>query len=280
MNPPVISIIVPVYNVEKYIYRCLNSLLAQNSDKYEIITVDDGSPDKSGTICDDYARQHEIVRSFHKVNGGLSSARNYGIQRAKGEWIAFVDSDDWVESDFVDECLKAIAKNPGCDSISYGYFINYPDNNFSLDRKYNSTRIYSGNDIPHAIIAMEDQGMLNSVCNKLYSMKLIRSNKLNFKEKMEPGEDLLFNCSYFSYVKCCVLLQDQFYHYMRQGETTLTKKYDAKLPSKIEIFDNARVELYNTLHMDSQQYQQYIFRYYYSYVMSALYNNYSEDEVF
>ena len=98
-NPLTVSVIVPVYKVEKYLPECIDSILAQTFTNFELILVDDGSPDNSGKICDDYATRDSRIRVFHKENGGVSSARNLGIDNARGEWIVFVDSDDWVVSD-------------------------------------------------------------------------------------------------------------------------------------------------------------------------------------
>lgn len=108
MNLPLISIIVPVYKVEAYLARCVDSLLAQTYPNIEILLVDDGSPDRCGVICDEYAAKHPHVHAIHKENGGLSSARNAGIDAASGEYLGFVDSDDWVEPDFY-ESMYALA---------------------------------------------------------------------------------------------------------------------------------------------------------------------------
>lgn len=102
LEKPKVSVIVPVYKAEAYLYRCVDSLLVQTFTNFEILLIDDGSPDRSGEICDEYARKDTRVRVFHKENGGVSSARNLGLKYAQGEWIAFVDSDDWVESDFLE----------------------------------------------------------------------------------------------------------------------------------------------------------------------------------
>lgn len=96
---PKISVIVPVYKAENYLHRCVDSLLAQTFQDFEILLIDDGSPDRSGEICDEYAKKDKRVRVFHKKNGGVSSARNLGLDNARGEWICFVDSDDWVDKD-------------------------------------------------------------------------------------------------------------------------------------------------------------------------------------
>ena len=105
-NTPLFSVIVPVYNVENFLPRCVDSILAQNVDSMEIILVDDGSRDSSGTICDEYARKDSRIRVVHKENGGLSSARNTGLDICRGEYIAFVDSDDWIEPDAYENMLK------------------------------------------------------------------------------------------------------------------------------------------------------------------------------
>lgn len=106
-----ISVVVPIYNVEKYIERCLDSILAQTYSDFELILVDDGSPDKSGDIAEEYAKKDTRVKALHKPNGGLSSARNYGIVRASGEYICFVDSDDWVEPTYLEELSGLLEKN-------------------------------------------------------------------------------------------------------------------------------------------------------------------------
>ncbi len=275
MNKPLISVIVPVYRVEKYIRRCLDSLVSQTCGNFEVITVDDGSPDSAGRICDEYADRYRFVKSFHKTNGGLSSARNFGITAAEGGWIAFVDSDDWVEAEYIETCVSAIMEHPECDCVSFGYSIDYPDNKYALNRCYPETSFFSRRVLPDAIEIMEQRGMLNIVWNKIYKKTVLGENKLFFEEQMEPGEDLLFNCRFFMVSLGCLLHTQQLYHYMRQDEITLTKKYDARLSVKINRFDSARVNLYRALKMEAYHYQRYLLQYYYSYVLSALYNNYA-----
>lgn len=111
MIGPEISVIVPVYKVEKYLKRCVDSILGQTFENIEIILVDDGSPDNCGEMCDQYARQDERVQVIHKENGGLSSARNVGIEQAKGEYIAFIDSDDWLDADMLEILYDAVKKH-------------------------------------------------------------------------------------------------------------------------------------------------------------------------
>ena len=107
-----ISVIIPVYNVEPYIRQCLDSVVHQTYKNLEIIIVDDGSPDNCGAICDEYAANDERIQVIHKENGGLASARNTGIEYASGEWIAFVDSDDWCKTDYYEQLMSHMCKDP------------------------------------------------------------------------------------------------------------------------------------------------------------------------
>lgn len=117
---PLVSIIVPVYNVEDYMLKCLESLAKQSYEKIEIIIVDDGATDRSGEICDVFAKNDKRVKVYHKNNGGLSSARNYGIKKAKGDFICLVDSDDWVKKDFVARMVE-MTKREDVDVVVCGY---------------------------------------------------------------------------------------------------------------------------------------------------------------
>ena len=109
---PKVSIIVPVYKAEKYLNRCVDSILAQTFTDFELLLIDDGSPDRSGEICDEYAKKDSRIRVFHKKNGGVSSARNLGLDNVLGEYVTFVDSDDWVEPDFVETMIQTYEKFP------------------------------------------------------------------------------------------------------------------------------------------------------------------------
>lgn len=115
---PLISIIVPIYNVEAYLAKCINSIISQTYGNLEIFLVDDGSPDRCGLICDEYAKQDARIKVIHKKNGGLSDARNVAIDVAKGEYITFVDSDDYVANDYVESLYKLIVENDAQMSIT------------------------------------------------------------------------------------------------------------------------------------------------------------------
>lgn len=121
-----VSIIVPVYKVESYLPQCIESIINQTYHNLEIILVDDGSPDACGKTCDEYAKQDKRIKVFHKQNGGLSDARNYGVTRATGEYLSFVDSDDWIEPDMF-EVLVRVADENKADLVNSSVFYNYPD---------------------------------------------------------------------------------------------------------------------------------------------------------
>ena len=123
MNNPAISIIIPVYNAENYLRRCIDSVLSQSFTDFELILVDDGSKDKSPQICDEYASQDTRVRVIHKANGGVSAARNDGLDIAKGEYITFIDSDDWVERDY----LSTLSNYRDYDIVFFSHRLIYED---------------------------------------------------------------------------------------------------------------------------------------------------------
>ena len=120
IDSTLVSVVVPVYGVEKYVEKCLDSLSHQSYENIEVIVVDDGSTDRSGDICEEFAKKDKRIKVFHKTNGGLSDARNYGIKRAKGEYVCLVDSDDWVKSGFVEKMVN-VALRENADIVVCGY---------------------------------------------------------------------------------------------------------------------------------------------------------------
>lgn len=140
---PKISIIVPVYKAENTLNRCVDSLLVQSFNDFEILLVDDGSPDSSGDICDKYAKQYSCIRAFHKKNGGVSSARNLGINKAKGQWVCFVDSDDWVGEHYLDG-LNHIEDN--VEIVHFGFQKEYSNGKVEACFEFENERVISLNE--------------------------------------------------------------------------------------------------------------------------------------
>jgi len=198
MNPK-ISIIVPVYNAERYLNRCVDSILAQTFTDFEVLLIDDGSTDKSGVICDEYAGKDERVKVFHKENGGVSSARNVGLENANGEWISFVDADDCLNGDAL-ETYMGMASD-GVEMIMAGYRILGEDGdekyccgtieNKIIDRRQGIIEMYNHSDFPY-------QGY---VWCKMLKTSIIRQYNILFNTDICFNEDRLFLVEYISRVE-------------------------------------------------------------------------------
>lgn len=213
---PKVSIIVPVYKAEKYIHRCIDSILAQTFTDWELLLVDDGGPDRSGEICDEYAKKDKRIRVFHKENGGVSSARNLGIDKAEGEWIAFVDSDDMLEKSYlldfpIEEC-KADLYIQGYKKIKNGKVIEVKN----LLCKENSFECI--------VASAEDNNIINSPCFKLFRTSIIKDNNIRFDTQLSIGEDHLFSLQYLFCIKNIGYTHASGYYYMLKDEESLTNR--------------------------------------------------------
>lgn len=219
-----LSVIIPVYNAEKYLRATVESVLAQDCDEFEVILVDDGSKDNSARICDVIANEYEQVRVFHKINGGVSSARNAGIEMAKGKYITFVDADDKVaehmfadmvsegESKNADKVFCGIAEING-DACRNNRIACLPSRQV-LDREFIvNTMLYTG--------CCSDSYM-NSACGSLYKTALIRKHNLRF-ENRPMGEDWLFNMKYCDIIQSAVYIDKPYYMYMRNNESAVSR---------------------------------------------------------
>ena len=187
---PIISIIVPVYKVEPYLRHCVDSILSQTVRNIEIILVDDGSPDNCGMICDDYATKDSRVKVIHQANAGVSSARNAGLDEAEGEWICFIDGDDWVDLDYLqnfsfeDEAADLFIQGYKELSIE-GELIKI--HSFSTSGYLNPERL---------LIEAEQENIINSPCFKLFKKSIIIDNHIRFEKSISYGEDHIFSYEY------------------------------------------------------------------------------------
>lgn len=208
-----VSIIVPCYNSDKYLPFCLQSLIDQKyGGNYEIIVVDDGSTDNSYEVARRFAKIDTTIKVYRKDNGGVSSARNYGLGKAKGEYVLFVDSDDWVDNDFI---VTLVGKLPASTLRVCGYLEKYPNNE--------KQRIYKGalekkNFLIKAVI---DERIGGFCCNKVYHRKIINDNKLRFDEELKVGEDSEFNFRYFQYIEDVEYVQTSPYKYRQHSESAV-----------------------------------------------------------
>lgn len=194
---PKISVIVPVYNVEKYLSRCIDSILEQTFKDFELLLIDDGSKDSSGKICDEYAKKDKHIRVFHKENGGVSSARNLGLNLAVGEWVSFVDADDKIDEKYLYELYE---NSFNVDFVICGYrqigIINktviYNEAIFNM-HSYNDQSYFNKSEI-------ESSCLFYCPWRKLFKMEFIQDNNIRFDEGMFLGEDTCFIISYVKYI--------------------------------------------------------------------------------
>ncbi len=189
MNPK-ISVIVPVYKAEKYLHRCVDSILGQTFSDFEVLLIDDGSPDRSGEICDEYAKKDSRVRVFHKENGGVSSARNMGLDNAVGNWITFVDSDDWLDCSTLFLCSKYVY-DYDIIRFSTAYFFDKFANKKEIKKHKEYTTIKS-----YISDLLNRNVPLIGVAGGLYRKDKIDEFNIRFIQDIRNGEDWLFVCEY------------------------------------------------------------------------------------
>ena len=213
------SIIVPVYNVEEYIEKCICSVLSQNYLDFELILIDDGSTDNSYNICKTYAQKHKNILLYNKQNGGVSSARNYGLNVAKGEYIIFIDSDDFVSPDYLEKLQACLT--PITDFVFSGLIYCYHYKEISsvklVDCKWN---LLSETDFLHFL----RQPLQTSPCAKVYRNKIIQENHLRFNETISFGEDRDFNTRYFNHIANATSLSYIGYYYRTDVPNSLSKQ--------------------------------------------------------
>lgn len=206
---PIFSIIVPVYNSEKQLERCINSILSQRYQDFELLLINDGSSDTSGDICDRVAQEDSRIKVFHKANGGVSSARNVGLDNAKGEWIVFCDSDDFV----LPEWLVNFAENiRQADLISQG--IRFQQ--FSIDNvaKIVDVGISYEDDLHGYIDLMLEAGIVGYIFNKAFKKQIIKENNIKFDVRFNFREDEEFVLKYMTHCKRIISINSIGYYYI------------------------------------------------------------------
>ncbi len=219
LSSPKVSVIVPAYNVEAYLSVCLESILKQSFTDFELLLIDDGSTDKSGEICDEYAMNDGRVRVFHKENGGVSSARNLGLDNAKGEWISFVDADDRVETDYLKNLISHV--NNTIDLVvSYARIF---DKNGNSRREVYPSKLITNENFEVMFIE-NDMNWHTAPWSKLYRHEIIKKYNLIFCETMHISEDALFNFQYMMYSRSIYISSDTDYCYFAEVESSLTKR--------------------------------------------------------
>ncbi len=219
-----ISIVVPVYKSEKTLGGCLESLQAQTYQDIEVICVIDGSPDSCGDICDSYAEKDSRIKVIKRENGGVSSARNRGIDEAQGEYLMFVDSDDTVEPDYCEKMWKA-HQETGADMVICGFHHWYVGRD--VPKVPSNPGVYDTKSYGSDFLKLYQEGFLNMPWNKLFKKEMAG----RFDTSLSLGEDLLFNMDYLEKCNKLAVLSDALINYIQEekGNTLSTKKRDNKL---------------------------------------------------
>lgn len=228
-----ISIIIPVYNSEVTLRRCLDSVINQSISDWELILIDDGSTDKSGEICDEYTVKDQRIRVFHKKNGGVSSARNTGLYHAKGKWGAFIDADDFVRESYLGNLLEHSQKQVDL-VISYAEI----HNGNNIQKELYPAKLVDKTNF-ESIFIENDMNWHTSPWSKLYKRNIIEEHHLRFCEGMDIGEDAVF---LFSYMLCSdriYISHDTDYCYFAYTPGSLTKRVNS-LASEIFTYDQIR----------------------------------------
>lgn len=235
-----LSIIVPVYNVEKYLGNCIDSVVKQTYKDIEIILVDDGSKDSSGIICDEWAEKDTRIKVYHKTNGGLMSAWKYGVERAKGEYIGFVDSDDWIDADMY-ETMISCAEREKCDLVCVSLQCNYRDGSTKHNPTYLKEGAYSKAEMlkdifPRLLISKEIHNRLISLnrVTKLFKRAKLLEILDDCYDNITIGEDLVTT---FNYLQICNLIYfiDNYYPYhYRINENSMIQKFDVMKYGKLK----------------------------------------------
>ena len=239
-----VSVIVPVYKVEPYLEKCLDSICSQSYKNLEIILIDDGSPDNCGAICDNYAMKDMRIKVVHKENAGLGMARNSGLEVATGKYVVFVDSDDWMEPDMV-QTLIAAARGHSAEMVICGYRMVSPEGYTRDCSVCKHIESYEGTEeITNQILApivgpkwIDGVENVQEMCvwTNLYSMELIREHNLRFVNEREfLSEDFFFNIAYITKTKKIVRIPEMLYCY-RYNENSLSNVFR---PNRISLLNN------------------------------------------
>lgn len=268
MDTPTISIIIPIYNSERYLARCLDSVLNQTYQFTELILVDDGSQDKSGEICDQYALIDSRIKVYHNSNQGASASRNFGLSMANGDYVSFIDSDDWIQPTFYEDFF-------GNDNFLYDiYFQNYvlhKADGSTVIKKMKPISIREGN--PHeAIFYLMKEVKFGWSWIKLFKRSIIEENGIKFDESVNLREDEIFAYQYCKYIKTiCVRSQAGYHYYIYSNSLTRSFK------SPREYVRISKILRKESLYLQTDGVIDYINNYYLSNLCSSVFKMYNKD---
>lgn len=265
-----ISVIIPVYNVEPYLDKCLASVEKQSYTDWECILIDDGSTDRSGIICDEWASRDSRFKVLHKKNEGVSIARNTGIKEVKGEYICFIDSDDWVTSTYLMSMISEIQRTD-VDYLVTGIQKYYPNAPKKVDIVEPSV---SG---PYPLSAVSTDIFVNNIglvygpVAKIYKADIVLKNSVFFPNDMSLGEDIVFNFSYISKCKTIMYVQSSDYYYRQQGDG-LCNRYREDLFEQLSRHWKYRIATLRDMGMWNIQSERYFSKQLWGYVYDCIFS--------
>lgn len=235
-----VSFILPIYNVEKYLSECVESILAQTYSDFEILLVDDGSPDNCTALCDEWAKKDNRIKALHKPNGGLSDARNYGLEHAQGDYVVFVDSDDfWVNKDCLQRLMNVVDAHPECDFIGFNCSYYYSDT-----KTYNKWVAYDESlskptDKDNVLRSLVASGTFPmSACLKVLKRKALLEINLNFIKGL-LSEDIPWFIDLLEGAKKCMFINDYIYAYRQGVVGSISNSFSVRnFNSILRIIDN------------------------------------------
>ena len=267
-----ISIIMPVYGVEEYVGKAIESMQAQTLTEWEFFCVDDGTKDRSGEICDSYAEKDSRITVIHKENGGAPSARNTAIDLAKGKYMYFLDSDDWAEPTMLEDMYR-LAERDGAQLVVAGYYIDtyytdtekYVQEQFCADAVYKNSEEFRKN--AHRLF---DKNLLYTPWNKLYLSSYILENKLYFPQTF--WDDFPFNLSVVRDVERVTVTSGKYYHFIRKRAESETAKYRSDMFEKREEEHTWLIELYKYWQINSPEIEEFLARRYIERIIGCIEN--------
>lgn len=263
---PAISVIIPVYKCEKYLVQCIESVLNQTFQDFELILVDDGSPDFSPQICDEYAKKDNRIQVIHKENGGVSSARNEGIKVSRGEYITFIDSDDYVDAEMFEVLYRKIKFNEGdliISGLRYIFEETKKKKEYSLpDEKFLMQEIDS------FYKEIKNGFGFSAIYAKLYKTEIIRDNQILYAEDFSILEDGSFVLEYLQYCSSCILANEVFYNYRQASEMSLMKAFNSNAINALEYYKKKGEWLESVLNKENaNDYYIHLYSLFYSFLI-------------
>lgn len=264
-----VSVIIPIYNSEKYLHQCLKSVQEQSYKNLEIILIDDGSTDHSPFICDQYCKKDSRFQVQHIKNQGVSNARNHGIERAMGKYIMFIDSDDWIPDHYVDSLVSGM-KDDAIDLVLCPIYHQIDEKwiDFKFDFEYYDSEKF---------LFLNENYFLYAPYCKIYRSNILKENQINFPKGVDYGEDLIFNMNYLKFCKRLFVTNRTFYNYRTENINSLSRKYRDNAFQLEKIIHRELFHLVEMKQIKDEKLEKYIYRRYFDTAYNVILRNHKKD---